>query len=93
MPMTMEVTQYDPPRSWSLRGIDGPVRGHLHGEVHPLDDGRRTRLTLHLDFEGHGVGKLLVPLVVRPQARKEFPHNERLLRDALERAPAAHPHE
>jgi hypothetical protein len=84
MPMTMEFTEYDPPHSWSLRGIDGPVRGHFHGAVEPLDDGRRTRVTLDLDFEGHGIGKLLVPLVVRPQARKELPRNEQLLKERLQ---------
>lgn len=84
MPMTMEFTEYDPPHSWSLRGIDGPVRGYFHGAVEPLDDGRRTRVTLDLDFEGHGIGKLLVPLVVRPQARKELPRNEQLLKERLQ---------
>jgi len=84
MPMTMEVTEYDPPRSWGMQGIDGPVRGHFHGEIAPLDDGRRTRLTMELDFEGHGIGKVLLPLVVRPQIRKEMPRNERLLKEHLE---------
>ncbi|MCX3058890.1 SRPBCC family protein [Streptomyces beihaiensis] len=84
IPMTMEVTEFEPPRAFSLRGIDGPVRGHVHGEVAPLDDGRRSRVTLELDFEGHGVGKALVPLVVRPQARKELPDSERRLKEHLE---------
>ena len=84
MPMTMEYTEYDPPHSWSVRGIDGPVRGHFHAEVQPLDDGRRSRVTMDLDFEGHGVGKVLLPLIVRPQVRKEMPRNERLLKDRLE---------
>jgi hypothetical protein len=30
------------------------------------------------------MGKILVPLVVRRQVRKEFPVNERLLKDRLE---------
>ncbi|MFI6566994.1 SRPBCC family protein [Streptomyces sp. NPDC050534] len=84
MPMTMECTECEPPHSWSLRGIDGPVRGHFHGAVEPLDDGRRTRVTMDLDFEAHGIGKVLLPLLVRPQVRKELPHNERLLRNRLE---------
>jgi hypothetical protein len=32
-------------------------------------------VTLNLDFEGHDIGKLLVPLVVRRQAQKELPMN------------------
>ncbi|MDX3240959.1 SRPBCC family protein [Streptomyces sp. ME18-1-4] len=84
VPMTMEYTEYDPPRAWGLQGVDGPIRGHVHGEITPLDDGRRSRVTMELDFEGKGMGKVLLPLVVRPQVRKELPHNERLLKDRLE---------
>lgn len=37
-----------------------------------------------LDFEGHGIGKLLVPLVVRRQARKEMPANLATLKQRIE---------
>ncbi|WP_151479301.1 SRPBCC family protein [Streptomyces albicerus] len=83
-PMTMEVVELDPPRSWHMRGVDGPVRGDVHGTIEPLGDGERSRLTIDLDFEAHGRGKLLVPLVVRPNARKEVPRNEQKLKDVLE---------
>lgn len=83
-PMTMEVTELDPPRSWHMRGVDGPIRGDVHGTIEPLGDGERSRLTLDLDFEAHGMGKLLVPLVVRPHARKEMPRNEQKLKGLLE---------
>ncbi|MGI5402659.1 SRPBCC family protein [Streptomyces sp. CA-135486] len=83
-PMTMEVTELDPPRSWHMRGVDGPVRGDVHGTIEPLGDGERSRLTLDLEFESHGMGKLLVPLVVRPHARKEMPRNEQKLKGLLE---------
>ena len=85
VPLTMRVTEFEPPRSWSMRGIDGPVRSRVHGEVVPLPDGR-TRVTMDLDFEGHGVGRVLIPLVVRPQVRRELPENERLLKERLEHA-------
>ncbi|MFI5822533.1 SRPBCC family protein [Streptomyces rishiriensis] len=88
MPMTMEYTEYDPPHAWALQGVDGPVRGHFRGEILPIDEGRRSRVIMDLDFEGKGMGKLLVPLVVRRQVRKEFPVNERLLKDRLEHRPA-----
>jgi hypothetical protein len=42
-------------------------------------------MTIDLDFEGHGIGKLLVPLVVRRQARMEMPKNQQRLKDLLER--------
>jgi uncharacterized protein YndB with AHSA1/START domain len=82
--MTMEVTNMSPARSWAVRGIDGPVRGVVNGTVEPLDDGARSRVTIELDFEGHGLGKLLVPLVVRRQAQKEMPKNQRNLKERLE---------
>ena len=88
IPMTMEVTAYDPPLSWSMRGIDGPVRGLVHGEITPLEGGRRSRLTMELDLEGRGIGRFLVPLVVRPQVRKELPRNEQRLKERLERTAA-----
>lgn len=85
IPMTMEWSELDPPRSWRIDGVDGPVRGHAHGTIEPVGDGERSRVTIELDFEGHGVGKVLVPLVVRPQARKEMRRNEQHLKDVLER--------
>jgi uncharacterized protein YndB with AHSA1/START domain len=85
-PMTMEVAELDPPRSWRFRGVDGPVRGHVKGTIEPLGDGERSRLTLSLDFEAHGIGKLLVPLVVRPHVRKEMPRNEQKLKGLLEQS-------
>ncbi|GAA2813536.1 SRPBCC family protein [Streptomyces showdoensis] len=82
--MTMELTQLDPPRSWHVHGVDGPVRGDVQGTIEPLDGGERSRLTLSLDFEGHGAGKALVPLVVRPHARREMTRDERKLKEILE---------
>ncbi|MER7109409.1 SRPBCC family protein [Streptomyces sp. NPDC000229] len=87
MPMTMEMREYDPPRSFRFDGIDGPVRAHVHGTVEPIGDGERSRVTLDVDFESHGIGKVLVPLVVRPQAKKEIPKNEQHLKDILEARP------
>ncbi|MEV0413764.1 SRPBCC family protein [Streptomyces sp. NPDC050448] len=83
-PMTMEVTELDPPRSWHLHGIDGPVRGDVRGTIEPLDDGKRSRVTLDLDFEGHGIGKVIAPLVVKPYARRQMPRNEEKLKHLLE---------
>jgi uncharacterized protein YndB with AHSA1/START domain len=84
--MTMEMTEVSPPRSWAARGIDGPVRGIVQGTVEPLDKGARSRVTIELDFEGHGIGRLLVPLVVRRQAKDELPRNAQNLKELLEAA-------
>ncbi|HWD70734.1 MAG TPA: SRPBCC family protein [Solirubrobacteraceae bacterium] len=82
--VTTEITEYDPPRRWADRGIDGPIRAMVEVTVEPLADGTRSRLTIELGFSGHGIGKLLVPLVVRPQAAREMPENMRRLRQRLE---------
>jgi hypothetical protein len=73
VPGTEEITQLKPPRTWSWRAGGGPVRGTVNGMVEPLDGGRRSRVTIALEFEGHGIGRLLVPLVVRRQARRQLP--------------------
>jgi hypothetical protein len=79
------VTEVHPPNSWVVvRGIDGPVRGVVRGTVDSLQDGQASRVTLVLDFEGHGFGKLLVPLVVRRQAASEMPKNAQKLKQLLE---------
>jgi hypothetical protein len=43
-----------------------------------------SRLTIAVDFEGHGIGKILVPLLVRRQAQKEMPANLATLKRRLE---------
>jgi len=83
--MTAELTELNPPSSWAVRGIDGPIRGNVKGTIEPLGDGERSRVTIALDFEAHGIGKLLVPLVVRRQARTEMPRNQQKLKELLER--------
>jgi uncharacterized protein YndB with AHSA1/START domain len=82
--MTSELTEYTPPRSYAFRVLDGPVRAIGSGRFEPLDDGSRTRFTFELDFEGHGIGKVLVPLFVRRLAAKELPESHANLKQRLE---------
>ena len=82
--MTAELTKLDPPSTWAVRGVDGPIRGMVNGTVAPLDNGTRSRVTIELDFESHGIGKVLVPLVVRRQAQREMPKNVQNLKAKLE---------
>jgi hypothetical protein len=82
--VTSEVTHIDPPRTWGVRGIDGPIRAAVDVTVDPLDGEERSRVTIAIDFTGHEIGKLLVPLVVRPQARNEMPTNLQRLKERLE---------
>jgi uncharacterized protein YndB with AHSA1/START domain len=82
-PSTSELTHIDPPKTWGVRGIDGPIRAAVEVLVEPLA-GSRSRLTISVDFTGHGIGKILVPLMVRREARKEMPANMATLKQNME---------
>ena len=81
--MTSELTEYNPPERYAFRVVDGPVRALGKGRFEALGD-ERTRFTFELDFEGRGIGKLLVPLFVRRQAAKELPESHANLKKKLE---------
>ena len=81
------ITEYDPPRRWADRGVDGPIRAIVEVVVEPLTRGAQSRVTINLDFTGHGIGQLLVPLLVRRQAAREMPENMRRLKQRLEARP------
>jgi uncharacterized protein YndB with AHSA1/START domain len=83
-PMTVQFSEVEPPRHWAIRGVDSPIRGNVDGTVEPIGEGDRSRVTIKLDFEGHGIGKVLVPLVVRRMAAKEMPQNMQMLKQRLE---------
>jgi uncharacterized protein YndB with AHSA1/START domain len=81
--MVQEITRNDPPTSWAARGIDGSIRPHATVTVEPIDGGAGSRVTFTLDFEGHGIGVPLVPLV-RRQAEKGAPNSHENLKKLLE---------
>jgi len=85
MTQSAEIAELTPPTTWAVRGLDGPVRGNVDGTIDSLDDGARSRVTIQLALEGHGIGKLLVPLFVRRKAQEEMPRNMRKLKERLER--------
>jgi len=72
--------------TWGVRGIDGPIRAIVDVTVASLG-ADRSQLTISVDFTGHGIGKVLVPLVVRREAAKEMPANLAALKQRLERQP------
>lgn len=84
---TSEITEIDPPRTWVIRGIDGPIRARVSVAVEPRehDEQGHSHVTISLDFSGHGIGKMLLPMVVR-QARKETPQSCQKLKQRLESA-------
>jgi uncharacterized membrane protein len=81
--VTYEITEHDPPRRAAFRGVNGPVRAVGAVTVEPLDDGARSRVTIELELQGHGLGKLLAPLANR-DARKHVPGNQVKLKEKLE---------
>jgi hypothetical protein len=82
-PPASELVHMDPPRAWGVRGIDGPIRAAVEVLVEPVT-GSRSRLTISVDFTGHGIGKILVPLMVRREARKDMPDNIAALKRLIE---------
>jgi hypothetical protein len=85
-PSVSEVAHIDPPKTWGVRGIDGPIRAIVDLTVEPLTQDR-SQLTINVDFTGHGIGKVLVPLMVRREAAKEMPTNLATLKRRLEEGP------
>jgi hypothetical protein len=81
--MTYEVIEHNPPQVFAFRGVDGAVRANGRATIEPLDGGARSRVTLDLDFEGHGMGKLLLPLV-RNRAANQVPKDQARLKQRLE---------
>jgi uncharacterized protein YndB with AHSA1/START domain len=81
--MTQEITEITAPTSWAARGVDGPIRPHANVIVEPLDGGTRSLVRITLDFEGHGIGVALLPLV-RRQAEKGGAASYRNLKRLLE---------
>ena len=81
--VTSELTHIDAPRTWGVRGIDGPIRATVDVTVEPLTD-TSSRLTIAVNFDGRGIGRLLVPLIVRRQAHKEMPANIEALKRRVE---------
>lgn len=76
------ITRNDPPHHWAAEGIDGPVRPYATITVEPVDDGTRSRVIFTLDFEGHGIGVPLLPLIRRQAqqgAQQSYHHLKRLL--------------
>jgi uncharacterized protein YndB with AHSA1/START domain len=82
--MTQEVTDAAPPRYWAVRGVDGPIRPNVALTIEPSGDGTASRATFTFDYQGHGIGELLLPLVRRMTA-KAAPASLHNLKEHLEK--------
>jgi uncharacterized protein YndB with AHSA1/START domain len=78
------ITELNPPRTWSVHAVGGSVTATAKGTIEPHGDSGLSQVTISLEFEGHGIGRLLVPLVIRRQARKQLPRNLQKLKEVLE---------
>ena len=81
-----EITEYEPPRRVSFRGTGGPVRPVGTVTIDPLTE-LSSRVTVELELEGHGLGKLFA-FFARRQAAREVPQDQRRLKQVLESAAA-----
>ncbi|MFF0204888.1 SRPBCC family protein [Streptomyces sp. NPDC005017] len=79
------ISAFDPPRRirWEERSKNLITATEGGYDLDPLDGGRRTRLHVYNDLEGHGVGKLLAPLALAA-ARKDAPAFADRIKDAAE---------
>jgi uncharacterized membrane protein len=80
--LTYEITEHDPPRRVSFKGVNGPVRARGTVVVEPVGDGA-SRVTLEFDLVGHGLGMLIAPLA-RLDARRQIPKDQARLKERLE---------
>jgi carbon monoxide dehydrogenase subunit G len=80
---TSEITELSPPRRWAIRGIDGPIRAHVTVTVAARQADEGAHVAIEVDFQGYGMGKMILPVVVR-EARKEVPESVQKLKSRLE---------
>jgi uncharacterized protein YndB with AHSA1/START domain len=78
-----EITEHDPPRRSSFRGVAGPVRPVGTVTVEPIGDGSSSRVSIDFNLVGHGIGVLFAPLA-RMQAKRQIPRYQEQLKARLE---------
>src|SRR5215475_13692878 len=83
VPTIEEVIEFDPPRQFTNRGVSGPLAGIAKCTVEPVNDGRRSRLTISLDIEARGPAKLLLPLA-RRRGGRVLPKHLKNLKEILD---------
>lgn len=83
MTAASEITRFDPPRHWAMRGLDGPVRADVCIEVEPLNDGPDAHVTIRIGLRTHGMGNTIIPMATR-QISREMPKNCQNLKRLLE---------
>jgi carbon monoxide dehydrogenase subunit G len=67
---TIEVTEFERGRRFSLRTVSGPIPFSVQHTLEPEDGGGATRLRVELEGEPGGLFKLAEPLVMRNAQRQ-----------------------
>jgi uncharacterized membrane protein len=75
---TSELTAYEPPQVIGFRGIDGPIRAQGRQRVEPAGQG--SRVLFEMELEGHGLGKLMLPMARRQATRQVAASHQNLKR-------------
>jgi carbon monoxide dehydrogenase subunit G len=70
MEATIEVTEFEPDRRFSLKTRSGPIPFEVRHTLEPADGGGATRLRVELEGEPGGFFKLAEPLVMRKAQRQ-----------------------
>ena len=83
VPTTEEVVEFNPPRQFTNRGVSGPLAGVARCTIEPLDGGRRSLLTIALEIDARGPGKLLLPFA-RSRARRVLPKQLKKIKEILD---------
>ena len=82
----VEVTEFEPERLFTLHGISGPVRFTVRHRLEERDG--HTHLEVEAEADpGHGIGRLMRPVVERAahhEIRKDFDKLKRVLEDRRE---------
>jgi uncharacterized membrane protein len=84
-----QITEHEPAYKFSFRGTAGPVRPVGTVIVDPVGESS-SRMTVELDLEGHGIGKLFA-ILARRQAAKEVPKDNQKFKEVLESGASAGP--
>jgi uncharacterized protein YndB with AHSA1/START domain len=78
-----EITECDAPRRLAFKVTDGPLRPVGSLTLTSLENGTRTRVDFEMEFHGHGLGVVLLPIANR-DARKHVPDDMAALKQRLE---------
>jgi uncharacterized membrane protein len=67
---TLEVTEFEPGRRFSVRAVSGPMPFQVRHRLEPQNGGAATRIHVELEGEPGGVFRLAEPLVMRNAQRQ-----------------------